>query len=164
MVPRRRLLLWLLSSHHSSRQARTHPGSPRCRAPPSLPVLERPPSTCPPHTRSRRPRPGIPALDGQARSAHAPPSWGNGAGRPGTGQGGGRTPPGRGRRPQARREPRLHQTAPPNRPLPDSQPPARRAGRFLTLCNRLLLCAAILEGPRGRARLPPPAGAGERSG
>lgn len=43
---------------------------------------------------------------------------------------------------------------PPIPPL-GSQPQARRAGRFLTLCSRLLLCAAILEGRCGRARLPP---------
>lgn len=55
--------------------------------------------------------------------------------------------------PKAERELRLHPTGSPL-PAPGSRPPARRAGRFLTLCSRLLLCAAILEGPP-RARPPP---------
>lgn len=100
-----------------------------------------------------RSEPGSPS-PGRPPAVRTRPRRGQRGGPAGDGEGGGRPPPGRGRRPGARTEPRLHQTAPPQ-PPPDPQPPARSAGRFLTLCNRLLLCAAILEGPRGRARRPP---------
>lgn len=112
---------------------------------------------------------------GGARSAHAhaslrgrgaPRAGHDGGGEPARETGGRRAPPtppppARSRRPKAKREPRLHPTgAPPHPGAP--APPARGAGRRLTLCSRLLLCAAILEGPP-RAR-PPPGRAGESGG
>lgn len=80
----------------------------------------RPPSTHP--GRQRTPGPGIRAPDGRSQSARAHSARGD-ARAPGLGggEGGGSIPPGRGRRPQAKWEPRLHATGLPTG-LPTAAP------------------------------------------
>ena len=92
---------------------------------------------------------------------HAPPTAGmEGGAAPsrGGGEGSGYTSSGRRRLPSGGEG-----AAPaPDRPPPGVPTPSPESGSFLTLCSRLLLCAAILEGPPRVS--PPPSRAGEKGG
>ena len=115
--------------------------------------------------RGRRTANPSPRQPGQQRARaglagpHAPPGHERGGwAGPGNGKGDGHTPLGTGRQPKCGEG-----AAPaPDRSPGTPNPPARRASGFLTLCSKLLLCAAILEGPP-RTR-PPPGGAVEKGG
>lgn len=121
----------LIARRLSTRPSRGR--APRPLPAPSAPTLDAPLTLGDAGTASRPPTDGRQRARADLAGPHAPPASGT------------RGWPGEGR---AAATPAREKGCVCTRQVPSgSRPPARRASRLLTLCSRLLLCAAILEGP-----------------